>query len=544
MRASDLRLEELVEFGEGRITVAGRRLILHSIDAFAQFRKDLVESIGVEQARRVLTRFGYFWGQSDAAAMGRVFQWENKEEWLRAGAQLHTLQGIAKSVIRNLELDDAHGRLRLEVVWHDSAEADEHLLAFGQSDAPSCWILCGYASGYASYCLKAQIFFVEQKCVAHGDRVCVALGMDRATWGDALKPHLPFFYAEDIRNRVTHLSQELRRRTVELNRQRRELEQLRQQKTPVLAEAHSESFRRVLDLATRLARFDTSVLITGETGTGKEVLARYIHDNSPRGQSGAFVALNCGALPETLLESELFGHKAGSFTGATHERIGLFEQANQGTIFLDEIGDVSPAMQLKLLRALQEREIMRLGESRPRKIDVRVIAATNRNLEQAVAEGRFREDLFYRLRVVALELPPLRKRREDILSLARLFVSRVAIKLKLAALRLDPTCLDILLNYAWPGNVRELENAIEHAAVFSVRGVILPEHLPPHITQAVSRVAVPTVGTALTLAEMERAQIHAVLNQVQGNRAEAARRLGISAATLWRKLKAHPAPAA
>lgn len=540
MRASELRLNELVEFGEGRISVSGRRLILHGTDAFAQFRKDLIESMGLERARRMLTRFGYFWGQTDASTMGRLFQWENKEEWLRAGAQLHTLQGIAKSVIRTLELDDAHGRLRLEVVWHDSAEAEEHKLALGQAESPSCWILCGYASGYASYCLKAQIFFVEQKCVASGDRVCSALGMDRESWGDKLKPHLPFFYAEDIRDRVTNLSQELRRRTVEVNRQRRELELLRQQKTPMLAEAHSEAFRRVLDLATRLARFDTSVLITGETGTGKEVLARYIHNLSPRGQSGAFVALNCGALPETLLESELFGHKAGAFTGATHDRIGLFEQANQGTIFLDEIGDVSSAMQLKLLRALQEREILRVGESRPRKIDVRVIAATHRNMEQAVAEGRFREDLFYRLRVVALELPPLRKRREDILSLARLFVGKVAVKLKLAALRLDPTCLDILLNYAWPGNVRELENAIEHAAVFSVRGVILPEHLPPHITQAVPRATAPTVGANLSLAELERAQIHAVLTQVNGSRTEAARRLGISAATLWRKLKANP----
>ncbi len=289
-------------------------------------------------------------------------------------------------------------------------------------------------------------------------------------------------------------------------------------------------------MAARLARFDTSVLITGETGTGKEVLARYIHNLSARAPE-PFVGIKCGALPETLLESELFGHKAGAFTGATHDRLGLFEQANRGTIFLDEIGDITPAMQLKLLRALQEREIMRVGESKPRKIDVRVIAATNRNLEQAVAEGRFREDLFYRLRVVAVPIPPLRDRREDILSLARLFLHRVGVKLKLGNLRLDATCLDLLTNYRWPGNVRELENAIEHAAVFATHGIIQPEDLPPHIVQAVPRTQLPGIGTAQTLAQMEQAQIQAVLAQVHGNRAEAARRLGISSATLWRKLK-------
>jgi len=539
MRAADLRLAELVDFGEGLINLQGRRLVLHDLNALALMRKDLAEAEGPNLARRLLTRFGYFWGQADAAAMRRLFQWDSTLELLRAGARLHTLQGAAKTVIRSLDWQEMMGKFTMEVLWHHSAEAETHQIALGPSKTPVCWILTGYASGFASYCLNKEIYFIEHKCVALGDRVCAATGRDRASWGDQLKPHLSFFSFEEIRGKVTHLTQELRKRNVELNRHRHELDQLRPLANPPVAEAHSVAFRRVLDMAARLARFDTSVLITGETGTGKEVLARYIHNLSARAKE-PFVGLNCGALPETLLESELFGHKSGAFTGAAHDRIGLFEQANRGTIFLDEIGDITPAMQLKLLRALQEREIMRVGESRPRKIDVRVIAATNRNLEQAVTEGRFREDLLYRLRVVSIPIPPLRERREDILSLARLFLQRVGVKLKLSHLRLDATCLDFLTNYRWPGNVRELENAMEHAAVFATQGVIQPEHLPPHIVQALPRTQLPGIGTTQTLAKMEQAQIQAVLAQVNGNRAEAARRLGISSVTLWRKIKASP----
>ena len=245
-------------------------------------------------------------------------------------------------------------------------------------------------------------------------------------------------------------------------------------------EVRSREFQRVVELAERVAKFDSSVLITGETGVGKEVVARHIHGLSPRSDA-PFVAVNCGALPETLLESTLFGHKAGAFTGATKDRPGLFEEAEKGTIFLDEIGDTTPAMQLKLLRVLQEREIMRVGETRPTKVDVRVISATNRDLQQAVRENNFREDLYYRLRVVEIQVPPLRDRKDDILPLARHFVKKCAAQMGLPDLRLDATSLDCLLEYSWPGNVRELENAVEHAAVFCQDSVILPKHFPAHI---------------------------------------------------------------
>lgn len=537
MKADDLKLNELVDFSEGWMGLHGRRLVLHDIHAFAQFRKDLVDMVGADSARRMFTRFGYFWGQADAAAMKRIFEWDSLEEWIKTGPRLHTLQGVAKTIVKTLEIDRAAKRFLMEVVWHDSAEAEEHMIEIGKSSAPACWMLVGYASGYASFCLDAEVFFVERQCMAAGRRSCMAVGKDRASWGPEIEPYLDFFQAENIRGKVMRLTRELREKTAEVARQSDKIRKLgRDAAPPLFIEAHSEAFRKVLTVSHQIATFDTSVLITGETGTGKEVLARYIHAQSARAKH-AFVGVNCGALPETLLESELFGHKAGSFTGATDNRIGLFEEADRGTIFLDEIGDISQGMQLKILRVLQEREVRRVGESGSRKIDVRVMAATNRGLAKAIAEGKFREDLFYRLRVVEIVIPPLRERREDIVPLARFLVGRIAGKLKLPGLRLDAQCLDILLRYAWPGNVRELENAIEHAAVFSRDRLILPEFLPSHIVHPVAAaLSNPGPGPRL-LVDAERAHIRQVLEYAGNNRAKAARMLGISPTTLWRRMK-------
>jgi len=270
----------------------------------------------------------------------------------------------------------------------------------------------------------------------------------------------------------------------------------------------------VLDLAQHVAPFNTSTLITGETGVGKEVLARFIHKNSYCA-NGPFLAVNCSALPESLAESELFGHTKGAFTGAHAPRTGFFEQASGGTIFLDEIGDISLAMQLKILRVL------------------RIIAATNKDLDAAIREGTFREDLFYRLSVINIHIPPLRERREDILPLARFMTKQIEKRLKLPSLRLDPSCLELLLNYPWPGNVRELDNVLEHAAVLCHKRTILPSHLPAHIRSR----AYYKEAASSSLEDMEKAHILSVLEKVDGNRTKAAQILRISPATLWRKLK-------
>jgi len=536
MKAEDLSLEELVDFSEGSIGLRGRRLVLHDTYAFARFRKDLIEMIGPEQARRILTRLGYFWGQSDAAGMKRIFKWEDVTEWLKAGPRLHALQGVCRPTIKSLKMPEKDGAFEMEVVWRGSVEAQEHLEELGPAKAPSCWIMTGYASGYASFCLAQSIYFIERQCRVSGDRQCVAVGKDEASWGEELTPYLPYFQGDDITGKIKRLTAELKRKNRELNRQRRRLDQLEGGECMGMTDVRSASFKRVLDLAHRIAPYDTSILITGESGTGKEVLARCIHRQSKRSKE-SFLTINCTALPETLLESELFGHKSGSFTGASYDRTGLFEQGNGGTVFLDEIGDISPATQLKLLRVLQEREIKRVGESKPRKIDVRVIAATNRDLMGAVREGAFREDLLYRLRVIEVPVPPLRDRREDILPLARYFVKRFGDKLGKKQLRLDTSTIDCLSTYTWPGNVRELENAVEHAAVLCREKTIQPEDLPPGILQHSNEATVTNHPLRQTLAAVEASHIRQVMRLTDDNRSRAAEILGINPTTLWRKLK-------
>ncbi len=537
MKPEELALAELLDLSEGRFDLHGRRLVLHSSDAIAQLRKDLVETVGEEQARRLFTRFGSFWGRADAAAMKRIFRWDTVEDWLKAGPRMHTLQGVARVFVKTLDIEPAAERFHMEVTWHDSVEADEQRMALGKSTEPACWTMVGYASGYASFCTGLEVFFVEDKCRSKGDRICSAVGRDRSSWGKEIEPYVSYFHADDIQGHVMQLTEELKEKMKEIARQRRRIAKLEKVVAVTPAEVHSSVYRQVIEFASRVARHDSSVIVTGESGTGKEVLARHIHRSSPRSE-GPFLAVNCGALPETLLESELFGHKAGAFTGASRDRLGLFEEANGGTVFLDEIGDVSPSMQTKLLRVLQEREIVRVGENRPRKVDNRVIAASNKDIKRAVEEGRFREDLYYRLGVIEIEVPPLRNRPEDIVSLARHLVVKTAARLGMDQLRLDSTALDCLTSYAWPGNVRELENVLERAAVLCKDGVIRPEDLPADIVQTIAAGPHSLVGVDQSLQEVERRHIHAVLESVSGSRAQAAKILGISTATLWRRLRA------
>lgn len=536
MKAMDLRLLELVDFEEGRLNLHGRRLVLHDLHAFAQLRKDLIDTVGVNAARSVLTRFGYYWGQADAAAMKRIFEWEKVADLILAGPRMHTIQGAVKSSVRSLDIDETMGRFVMELTWHASGEAEEHVMEMGQAREPVCWMMVGYASGYSSFCMNREVYFVEQKCAGKGDPLCTAVGKDKESWGAELKSFLPYFQAEDVRGKVLGLTKRLREQSRELAKQRQKLRQFGEVQPVGFIEVHSASFRKVVELAARVAPYDTSVLITGESGTGKEVLARYIHANSQRAK-GPFVGVNCAALPETLLESELFGHKAGAFTGAIKDRAGLFEEAQKGTLFLDEIGDISLAMQMKLLRVLQEREIRRVGESAPHKVDVRVITATNQNLATAMQEGRFREDLYYRLRVIEIEVPPLRARTEDILHLVRYFSRQFARKLKIPNLRIDATCVDYLQAYSWPGNVRELENAIERAAVLSKDGLILPEHLPANVVHPLPGQYDKVSPLSRKLSDIEADHIQTVMRLVNDNKTRAARALGISPATLWRKLK-------
>jgi Nif-specific regulatory protein len=293
----------------------------------------------------------------------------------------------------------------------------------------------------------------------------------------------------------------------------------------------SKAIREVLSLVTRVVDTDISVLILGESGTGKELIARAIHYNGRR-KAKPFVAVNCAAIPETLLESELFGHKKGSFTGAVADKKGLFESANEGTIFLDEIADISPAMQAKILRVLQEREIRRVGDNDSHRIDVRVTSATNKDMMKEVKEGRFREDLYYRLNVLPIHIPPLRERRDDIPLLAEYFLRRACALHGRGITSISASAMEKLLGYPWPGNARELENTIERATVLAQHSEILPEDfgLPQYTARDLFE-------SGMTLQEFERRLVEKTLEEVGGNRTHAAERLGVSVRWIHYRLK-------
>jgi transcriptional regulator with PAS, ATPase and Fis domain len=282
----------------------------------------------------------------------------------------------------------------------------------------------------------------------------------------------------------------------------------------------------------------STVLVIGESGTGKELVARAIHENSPR-RARAFVAVNCGALAENLLESELFGHVKGSFTGAVSDKRGLFDDAHGGTLFLDEIGDITPALQIKLLRVLQESEFKPVGSNETRRVDVRVIAATHRDLDQLVKQGRFREDLYYRLRVISIELPPLRERMEDLGELVGHFLARYASRNKKLVSHVSEEGMALLQGYAWPGNIRELEHAIERAVAMTGSQVLYPEDFPPELRAARAVPGTPSGNTEdgprTSLEEMEKQHILRVLAESGYNKSKASEVLGIDRATLYRK---------
>lgn len=323
-----------------------------------------------------------------------------------------------------------------------------------------------------------------------------------------------------------------RQQLVDENRQLREFAANTFQFENVISQ--SRKMRSVIETAAQVARRESTVLLTGESGTGKELLAKAIHHNSLRAGK-PFITVNCGALPETLAESELFGHRKGSFTGATSDRAGKFEAANEGTVFLDELGELSLPLQVKLLRVIQEREIDKIGNPHPIKVNVRILAATNRNLKNLVEDGAFREDLYYRLSVVSIELPPLRERRDDIPNLIAHFLRQFAARYGIADLCVSSEAMQLLVQYPWPGNVRELQNVIERLTVLARDKVISADSLSEEIRNAHSRVS--SIGLKLPeegidLEEVEKEILLQALEKHSWNQTHAARYLNISRKTL------------
>jgi DNA-binding NtrC family response regulator len=538
MRVEDLSISELVEFDadEGVIRFAGQRALIIDATAKGSLRKELIEHFGLSAARAVLTRFGFVQGWRMAEATGDLFKWESEEDWHRACARIHMLEGMYR-----LRPGPPSSVMKDGLTLVGSYEAEQHIAYLGRSDISVCWTICGLMSGYLSRAVNQEIYVLEDRCIGKGDAVCQILGRTLEEWGDERSEDLHFYRANNSREWLEPSLQQITESLKEAERQLRKRTRVLQQVVPWVEDpfgliARSVGMRRVVDLARRIAMVDATTLITGESGTGKERIAQLIHRESARA-AGPFIAVNCGAISESLLESELFGHARGSFTDAGQDRAGLFEGANGGTLLLDEIGEVSPGMQVKLLRVLQEREIRRVGENKNRPVDVRVVAATNRDLATDIESGRFRKDLYYRLNVVQLHIPPLRDRREDLLPLARILLTQAAERFKRPDVGLSPRAADQLLRYEWPGNVRELENAMERAIALGRGNVVELDDLPEEVRQAIP---IPTVsGPVRPLEEIEKDYILAVLDLNQGNQTRTAEQLGIGTATLYRRLKSY-----
>ena len=539
MRVEDLHHEELLELDPegGVIRFAGQRALLLDAVAMGLLRQYLVDNFGLTAARAVLTQFGFAHGWRMAEAMQQEFNWASDEEWLRAGPHIYTLEGLFRIQPGSEDPLTKNGAMLLA-----SYEAEQHLLHFGLSDSAVCWTICGLMSGYVSRTSGREVYVLEDRCLGAGHAACHLLGRTRDEWGEEHAEDLAFFDSGRLKAcldvSLSRVTETLRAAEAKLQKHRKALVHVgRDVDQPLGMVAKSRKMQHVLDLARRVAKVDATVLITGESGVGKERIARHVHDESPRA-AGPFIAVNCGAISETLLEGELFGHKRGAFTGAVSDRPGLFEAANRGTLLLDEIGEVSPGMQVKLLRVLQEREVRRVGENQSRSVDVRVLAATNRDLAHGVADGAFRQDLYYRLKVVELHVPALRDRRDDILPLARLLLSDAATRMARKMAGLAPGTADQLLRHDWPGNVRELENAMERAVALARGNRVELVDLPEEIRQAFPKPVVHD-GTVQPLKEVEKEYILAALELNGGNQTRTAAQLKIGSATLYRKLKSY-----
>ena len=543
MRADQLSHKKLLELDAdgGVLRFAGQRALLLDSVAMGLLRKYLVENFGLNAARIILTQFGFAHGWRMAEALSEEFKWQSAADMRNAGTRIPALQGLFHVVLGRED------PLSLEGLAIDgSYEAEQHLLHFGRSEIAVCWTLCGLTSGYLSRTLDREIFVIEGRCICKGDTTCQLFGRTREEWGADRAHELGFFdsrrLAEALDISLQRVTQTLRDIEEKLRIHQRALARVAAAdvEDPLEFSAKSGAMRKLLDLTRRVAKVDSTILITGESGTGKERIAKLIHDESMRA-AGPFIAVNCGAIAESLFESELFGHARGAFTGAIQDRPGLFEAANGGTLLLDEVGEVSPGMQVKLLRALQEREVRRVGENKSRSFNVRVIAATNLNLDKEIDAGNFRQDLYYRLRVVELHVPALRERKEDILPLAQVLLAGAAVRLGREVEGFAPGVADQFLRYTWPGNVRELENAMERAVALARGSRVEIEDLPEEI-----RTARPYNGAIIdtrvqSLAEVEEAHILRVLGLNEGNQTLTARQLKIAPTTLYRKLKKYHA---
>ncbi len=539
----------------GQIWLHEHRMLLVHAEAQALLRKELIDSLGMDRARGLLSRMGYASGLRDAELARTRAQDCSDLEAFMTGPQLHTLEGIVHVTPVRLELDRASGKFYGEFLWENSWEGQWHRHHYGIHSEPVCWTQIGYACGYTSAFMGRPILYKEVECVGMGHANCRIVGKPVEEWDDAAE-HMRFFRPEAIAEQLI----ELQTQVVQLRGAIAGKDRL-----PADMIGSSPGFAAAYDLLKAAASSQITVLLLGETGVGKELFARALHDLSPR-REHAFVALNCAAIPNDLVESELFGVERGAYTGALAARAGRFERADGGSLFLDEIGELPLPTQSKLLRVLQEGEIERLGDHKTRKVNVRIVAATNDDLRQRVKEGRFRSDLYYRLNAYQVHIPPLRERKEDISLLAKRFLEKYSAVHAKKPRGFTDKAKRALLTYPWPGNIRELQNMVERGVILAPSGTrIEVNHLFSAFAQDEARefgldsnggldlhhggsttaLCDAVFNGVMTLEQLEVKLIETAVDKARGNLSAAARMLGLTRPQLAYRLKRlHEADAA
>jgi two-component system response regulator HydG len=548
--------------GDGRIWLNDQRMLLLHSSAVGHLRRELIDTLGTDRARGLLTRAGYVSGARDAQLVRERWPQGDAANVFMAGTRLHALEGVVKVTPLSFEFDIDRGTYEGEFLWEHSSEDDEHIAAYGIGTEAACWSQVGYATGYVTSLFGQLVIFREIECRSMGAGVCRVVGRHAAAWGD-VSEDLRYLEAKDfrhLRSAPPHAADGENALTGLVAHAAVE------PAGPAAAKADkheivgaSSAFNSACHQLARVAGTRATVLFTGESGVGKEAFARRLHRVSARSQQ-PFVAVNCAAIPETLIESELFGVERGAFTGASQSRPGRFERADGGTLFLDEIGTLSLVSQGKLLRALQEGEVERVGGTRTIHVDVRVVAATNVDLQAEVRAGRFREDLYYRLNVYPIHLPPLRERRDDVPLLMNHFLRREAARHGRQPTGFTPRAVRAMLHYPFPGNIRELQNLIERGVISAEDGAAIdvahmfrreqlndeallaigahgtlttpsdgPE--PRRLLDMLSGALNGSAGSgSLSLEELERRLLKEAADAEGGNLAAAARRLGLTRA--------------
>ena len=529
------------ESEEGRIWLGEERMVLLRSSEMRGLRRELIDSLGMERAKGLLIRMGYVAGQQDADTARRLRPDATLFDAFSVGPQSHMVTGQVKVTPIKLELDEERHTFHGMFEWENSFEAEIFLAEYGVSYEPVCWSQIGYASGYTSHFVGREILFREQGCVGCGEKVCRIEGRPVEEWDDC-EELLRYYRPDRIADQLFELQSQVTSLRENLTEEQRFGDMV----------GCSQKFLEVRELLAKAAESKVTVLLLGETGVGKDMFAKALHEGSPR-RDKAFVAVNCAAIPRDLIEAELFGVEKGAYTGADQSRPGRFERAHGGTLFLDEVGELSPQAQAALLRVLQESEFERLGDTRTRKVDVRLVAATNENLQEAVEQGRFRPDLLYRLNVYSVVVPPLRERIDDVPELVKYFIDKYCSLHGKQVQGITDRAMAMLRAYQWPGNIRELGNMIERGIILAGQGGHIEAlHLFPHVVErdavavdapaqagagSLEELADQLLEVGCDLARLESVLMNRALQRTGGNVTRAARLLGLSRATLDYRLK-------